>query len=59
VAVADGLGVLVGVGVTVGGRATRERSGQVQLMVVNVAASAMIRIASFPLPKYVALCLTV
>jgi hypothetical protein len=59
VAVADGLGVLVGVGVTVGGRATRESSGQVQLMVVNVAASTMIRITSFLLPKYAALCLTV
>lgn len=40
VAEAGGLGVLVGVGVTAGGRATEESRGQVQLMVINAATIA-------------------
>ena len=40
VAEADGLGVLVGVGVTAEGPATEESSGQVQLMVIIAATIA-------------------
>jgi hypothetical protein len=38
--VAGGLGVLVGVGVTAGARATEESRGQVQLMVIIAATAA-------------------
>jgi len=40
VAEAGGLGVLVGVGVAAGGRATEESRGQVQLMVIIAATTA-------------------
>jgi hypothetical protein len=57
--VADGLGVLVGVGVTVAGGATRESRGQVQLIVAIVITMAMTRTADLTLVWLTVLSLTV
>jgi len=47
---ADGLGVLVGVGVTAGGRATQESRGHVQLTVImaaTIAGASTLRVLLF------------